>query len=204
MKRKKLAVMFSAILAVLFIFALAGCAPEPEQVDEPEEDPVLENEENHEMEDPDLPTNYFWPWLSHGQLALSSTEVVDGPHLFESDTGFIGEFTRDAEYSGRVVWLVQNTDVFEIEWITLTFDVEYFTFQERQIRLNFSFEIENLEPDSEDKGVQIFETDLVEEQESFRVQISRVVLGKQQEGSFTADPIDYVALDVEMAVVDKP
>ncbi len=204
MKRNNPVVLFSAILVILLLLASAGCVPEPEPVDEPEEDPVVKNEEEYEMEDPDLPANYFWPWLSHGQLVLSSTEVVDGPHLFESDTGFIGEFTRDAEYSGRVVWLVKNTDVFDIEWVTLTFDVEYFALHERQIRLHYFFEIEDLDPEPEDTGVQSFKTDLVEEQEGFRVQIKRVVLGKQQEGSFTADPVDYVALDVEMTVVDKP
>ena len=202
MKQSSPAFLFSAILslAVVFLFAAAGCAPDPDPVDEPEEDPVEEND----LEDPDPPANYFWPLLSHGQIVLSSTEVVDGPHLLESDTGFVGEFTRDTTYKGRIVWLVDKTDVFDLEWIALTFTVDYYALHEWQFERFFIFEIEGLEPEPGDEGVQVFELGLADEQDGFLVEIERLVLGKNQEGRFTSDPIDYAALDIVLKVVDKP
>lgn len=212
MKINSMHMIFAVILAAALLLIDAGCTPDPEPVDDPDEDPVEENEteipepddEEIEVEDPEMAANYFWPLLSHGQLVLSSTEVIDGPHLFESDPGFIGEFTRDTDYSGRLMWLVNQTDVFELEWVTLTFDVEYYVGHECEFELNFMFEIEDLDPEPEDEGKQIFEVGLAEEQEGFRVEIDRVILGKEQEGSFTADPIDYVAFEIELTVVDKP
>ncbi len=212
MKKNNPGVLISLFLAMVLLFIASGCAPDHEPVVDPDEDPVEVNEEEVpepvndeiEVEDPEPAENYFWPWLSHGQLVLSSTEVIDGSHLFESDTGFVGEFTRGTDYSGRIVWLVKQTDVFEIEWVALTFDVDYYALHEREFELNFMFEIEDLDPEPEDKGDQVFKVDLAEEQEGFRVVIDRVILGKEQEGSFTTDPIDYVALEIELRVVDKP
>jgi len=211
-KKNSMFILIAAFLAALFLSAAAGCAPDPGPVEDPDEDPAKENEteipepvnDEVEVEDPEPAANYFWPWISHGQLVLSSTEVIDGPHLFESDPGFVGEFSRDTDYSGRVVWLVDQTDVFEIEWVTLTFDVDYYAMHEWDLELNFIFELEDLDPVPEDEGEQIFEVSLAEEQEGFRVEIDRLILGKEQEGSFTAAPIDYVALEIELTVVDKP
>jgi len=209
-KKSSLVTMVIVILAFMLVASAAGCAPgvEPDPVDEPEveneiEEPDLRDKED-DVEKPEPAANYFWPWISHGEIVLSSTEVIDGPHLFESDTGFVGEFTRDTEYSGRIVWLVEKTDVFEIEWLTLAFDVDYYALHEWQMELHFMFEIEDLELEPDDEGVQSFEAGLVDEQEGFRVEIKRVNLGKEQEGSFTTDPINYVALDVEITVIDKP
>lgn len=215
MKRNTLMILFIFFLALALFYSPAGCTPVPEPDEEPVEEPVDEPEpedpepeepepEEPEPEDPGAAASYFWPWISHGQLVLSSSEIIDGPKLLESEPGFIGEFTEGTVYNGRVTWEVESTDVFEIEWLTLNFEVDYYEQYEWQFDLNFFFEIDGLEPVPMAKGVQYFAVDLAEEQEGFRVEIERVILGKEQEGEFSPEPIDFVALEMEIAVVDKP
>jgi len=212
------------VLTVLLALLSIGCSPDPENdsdpdpVDDPDlVDPELEDqvEEDPELDEPDYPeevevdeplitSNYYWSWIYHGQLLLSTTEIIDGPHLFESDTGFIIEYTKAHGFNGELVWLVNESDVFELEWITLNFDVDYYDNNELEFELYFSIEIEDLRPEPGDQGIQSFEPGIVEEQDGFEVVIDKVILGKEQESSFTTDPIDYVALKIEMNVVDKP
>lgn len=214
---KQLNTFFLVCLILIALLTGIACRPDPdtaadpvpdEPLDEDEpinddleiEDPVEEDEEA----DPLMTDNYFWPLLSHGQLTLSSGEIIDGPSILESDSGFVAEFTEDYDYSGQVIWLVEKTDVFAIEWLTLTFDVEYYSGSENLLDLRFNLDVENLAPEPDEKGLQEFAVDLVEEKEGFRVVIDRVILAKEQESRVTDGPVDYVALDVEIDVVDKP
>lgn len=201
---------FFLITAVLSLSG--GCTPDPVITDDQEDEPLEEIEieepdftdDDQVVEAPKPATNYFWPLLNHAQLVLSSTEIIDGPNLLESDTGFVGEFTRDSEYNGRMIWLVDKTEVFEVEWLLLSFDVEYYAQHELQFILNFGLEIEDLQPEPFQEGLQVYDVVQVEEQKGFRIVINRVVLGKDQESSLTDDPIDFVALDLSITVVDKP
>lgn len=221
-KKLKTLCLVSLALICLILLTGTGCRPDPDTAvdpvpnnhvdeEEPEEDdPLIDDPEpedpldEDEEKDPLLTDNYFWPLLSHGQLTLSSRELIDGPSLLESDSGFVAEFTKDHEYSGRVFWLVDQTDVFAIEWLTLTFDVEYYSGSDEVLDLQFNLDLDNLKPDPGDEGLQEFDVDLVEEKEGFKVAIDKVVLAKEQESRVTSDPVDYVALDVEINVVDKP
>ncbi len=210
MRRYNFIILLSGLLVMVLLIISSGCTPDPEIVEEEEDKPAEEIEETdliqEEPEDDDLEpaTNYFWPLLSHAQLVLSSSEIISSPSLLESDPGFVGEFTRDSEYKGRIIWLVEKTEVFEVEWVLLTFDVEYYAQHDLQLILNYVFEIENLKPKPAQEGLQVFDLGQVEEKEGFRVEIESVILGKDQEGSFTVDPIDFVALDISITVIDKP
>lgn len=209
---------------VISLLIIAGCETDPDTAVDPDPDEEVEDvpepdlpegdldpddtdpaeRVEEEVDEPLMTGDYFWPWISHSQLTLSSGEVIDGPHLFESDAGFVAEFTREYEYSGRIVWLVENTDVFTIEWVTLNFDVEYYEDNEWVFDFQFNLEFDDLEPEPADEGLQEFELDITEEQEGFKVVVDKIILGKEKEGSFTTDPIDFVALEIEMTVVDKP
>lgn len=212
MRRNCSIILLSGLLMTFILIIIGGCTPDPEPIDDPEDDFIEEIEieepdiieDEPEEEEPEPAINYFWPLISHGQLILSSTEIIDSPNLLESDTGFVGEFTRDSEYTGRILWLVDKTEVFEIEWVLLIFDVEYYARHELQFTLNYMFEIEDLQPESDQEGLQVFDLGQIEEQKGFRIKIDRVILGKGQEASFSAEPIDFVALDFNITVVDKP
>lgn len=201
-----------ALPLIVLLFITFGCSPEPVVPDESPDVVVEEPEENDEdtngeeevAEPPHSAATYYWPWLSHGLLELSSGEIVAGPDLFESELGFISEFTGDYSYVGRLYWLVQDTDVFELQWANLSFNVEYFEEFEWQYELSYEFQIEELQPETADDGTQEFILNLVEQQEGFEVTVEKVILGKEQEGSFTTDPINYVALDIKMQVVTNP
>jgi len=208
------------LFVLIFLFANAGCDPEPgviedlleeepEKVEEHEiedpvvDDPIIEDpvDEEPDKERPETPPTYYWPWLSHGHLDLSSGEVIAGPDLFESELGFIAEFTGDYSYEGLLVWVVEESDVFALEWISLSFDVEYFEDSDWVFDINYDFRIEELQPEPGEKGVQEFPVNLVRQVEGFEVAIHKVVLGKEQESSLSAAPINYVALEMEMNVI---
>lgn len=212
------------LVSLVFMALLTGtaCEPDPDTAMDPFQDDQLEEEEpaNDEasIEDPELEdtvdadketdplisSDYYWPLLSHGQLTLSSGEIIDGPSILESDSGFVAEFTKDYEYNGLVIWLVEKSDVFAIEWLNLSFDVGYYSGSENIFDLRFNLDVENLAPEPGEKGLQEFNVDLVEEKEGFRITIDRVILAKEQESRVTTEPVDYVALDIEINVVDKP
>jgi hypothetical protein len=193
------------LFMALILFFPFGCSPvdqaPPEPVNE-EPDPVDEPEiEEAEPELPVTVTTYYWPWISHGQLELSSGEIIIGPDLFESDLGFIGEFTAETLYDGRLIWRVESTDLFTVEWLLLIFDVEFFDQSEVEETYTFNFLIEDLQPEPGEEGLQEFEVDLSERQQDFVVTIKRVVLGKEVESAYASDPVNYIALDLEMSVV---
>ncbi len=198
------------LILLVLLFPIYGCDVEPVVVEDPvDEEPFdLEEIENDDPIDqvpseerPESPATYYWPWLSHGHLDLSSGEVIAGPDLFESELGFIVEFTENYSYDGLLVWLVEDTDVFALEWVTLTFDVEYFEDSDWAHAINYEFRIEDFKPEPGEEGIQEFAVELVEEKQGFEVAIKRIVLGKEQEGSLSSTPINYVALEIEMNVV---
>ena len=195
------------VLSIVTIFLLSsGCSP---RVSPPVETGDLVIEDPIPEETPStIPvtiSTYYWPWISHGMLDLSSGEVINGPDLFESDLGFITEFTADKEpFTGRLIWLVQDTDVFTLEWIRLSFNVDYYDQHEWEFDIHYQFEIDGLLPEAADDGLQEFAVDLVERQDGFEVVIKKVLLGKEQKGNFSNDPINFVALDLEMRVIDNP
>ncbi len=192
-----LALSFIILSLLVLLFVMPGCNSEPViNNDLVEEEPVVEP--------PETPSTYYWPWMSHGHLDLSTGEVIPGPDLFESELGFIAEFTEDHSYEGQLVWLVEESDVFALEWVNLSFNVDYFEDNERVADLAFEFEITNLQPEPNDDGIQEFSVELVEQQQGFEVVVNKILLGKEQEGTYSIGPIDYVALEVEMRVVGNP
>ncbi len=203
--------VFVVITIIFFLFhgalTLAGCTP-----DQGSEDGVhvdeLEEIDQHEseqlpLEDFVIVTDYYWPWANHGQVELSSGEVILAPDIFESDYGFIGEFTESDAYEGRLIWRVQESDVFSLEWISLEFDVDYYNQSEWESSSHFKFLIEGLSPEPADAGLQEFPINMREQQDDFEVVIKTLCLGKEEEGSFSTEPINYVAFDIEMRVIEK-
>lgn len=209
MKAKTITMLLFISLLAAVLYGTAGCLPGQDLNDEPAavkdiDKNELIDDQVAEMEKPLIPEKYYWPELNYGQLVLSSTEIIIGPSPIESDAGFIAEYTADYSYSGQVVWLVNKTDVFNLEWATLTFNVNYYDQHELEQNFTYIFEIEDLAPEDGIEGVQEFTVDLVRQKGDFEVKINKIILGKEQEGSITAGPINYVALEIEMAVVDKP
>lgn len=212
----KVLIKTPAVMIILILLMLTSCgcdSGEAPGLDDPVpdtpslEDPQLPDQESADefpfAEEPVAITTYYWPWISHGQLELSSGEIVVGPDLFESELGFIGEFTPERDFTGRLLWKVENTDVFSVQWISLTFDVDYFEDSEWISTTTFNFLIEDLTPETGDDGLQIFPTGLTDQDQNFVVTINRVLLGKEEEGSFTTEPLNYIALDLEMSVVEN-
>ncbi len=201
-------------LAGILLFALlvtaSGCGDDPEVIDddlndleEITDEELIDEEVTEEEpfdERPEDPEDYYWPWLSHGHLALSSGEIIPGPDLFESDLGFIGEFAEGDRYEGLLVWVVEESDVFELEWVVLSFDVEYFEGSQWAFDFNFEFQIDGIEPVPADEGRQEFLLDVAEKENGFGIVIRRIVLAKGQEGMIAPDPVDYVALEIEMYI----
>lgn len=200
-------------LAVLALLFLSGCGPDPEPVEDPADpeeeevrEPIVEEPEEEEPVDeaPETAPTYFWPWLSHGHLILSTGEVIIGPDLLESESGFIAEFPPGHSYSGRLVWPAVESDLFALEWVSLSFTVDFYDQYELQFDLDFDFDIVDLRPEPGEEGIQQFELELVDEQKGFRVEIDRIILGKEQEGNFIAGPFDFVALDIVISALEMP
>ncbi len=190
---------------MFLLCSIISCSPDqlfPEKPDEAVEEDIVVEETVPET--PLTVSTYYWPWISHGRLDLSSGEIIPGPDLFESDLGFISEFTEDYSFKGQLVWLVEESDVFALEWVTLSFNVEYYDLNERMFDHYYEFTIEDLQPVPGDEGLQEFELNLVDHQEDFEVAITKIVLGKERESSFSAEMICYVALEIEMKVVGNP
>ncbi|MCJ7805993.1 MAG: hypothetical protein MUP57_00390 [Clostridia bacterium] len=197
--------LFLALLEMFLLCFISSCSSGQLFPEEP--DAVIEEDIVVEDTVPETPltvSTYYWPWISHGHLDLSNGEIIPGPDLFESDLGFISEFTKDYSYSGQLVWLVEESDVFALEWVTLSFNVEYYDLNERIFDLYYEFTIEDLQPVPGDEGLQEFELNLVDHQEDFEVAITKIVLGKERESNFNGEPICYVALEIEMRVVGNP
>ncbi len=215
-KPSYVSILFSLVLACMLLL-LAGCdylpLPRNGAADDLDEGVPTNGPDADELdvdepveEAPPIPTgfsSYYWPWLSHGQLTLSSGEVLIGPDLFESDLGFIAEFTADYSYSGRLIWLVEDSDLFALEWVTLTFNVEYYEEHEWAYDEIFEFEINIIQPESIDAGVRNFDLALSDLKGGFEVVLTGIELGKLQEGSFIPEKLDYVALDLELRVVEE-
>ncbi len=208
MKYKPAINMFAVIVFLVLLLLPAACAPE----DEPAEIPATEESvETGDSVEEELPAEesiqvatYYWPWISHGQVELSSGEIIIGPDLFESELGFIGEFTPGDSYEGRLLWRVEETDVFTLEWITLIFDVEYFKQSEWESVNSFEFMIENLQSEPGDDGIRELPVNVSELHDNFEVTIRNIELGKESEGSFSTDPISYIAFDITMRVLENP
>lgn len=201
-------ILFTAF-AMIFIFALNGCGPaqvfpEEPDTDEIQEEPDQPKEAEPVYEEPPAVTTHYWPWISYGHLDLSSGEVILGPDPFESDLGYIAEYTEAYSFDGLLLWLVDTSDVFELEWVTLSFHVDYYDQDERLFELYFEFDIEDLQPEPGDDGLQEFAVNLVDEQKGFEVTVKKVLLGKEQQSSLSDKLISYVGLQVEMRVTGKP
>ena len=208
MKYEPVIKIFAVAVFLVLLLLPAACTSEDEPVEVPAIDEPVETgepiEEELPVEDSIQVATYYWPWISHGQVELSSGEIIIGPDLFESELGFIGEFTTGDSYEGRLVWRVEDTDVFTLEWISLIFDVEYFEQSEWESVNSFEFMIESLQPEPGDDGIRELPVNVSELHDSFEVTIRNIVLGKESEGSFSTDPISYIAFDITMRVLENP
>jgi len=228
-KRKALASFITLLTIAMILIVAAGCDPDtdvigdiveeelndfdPDDVEEadPEEPDLLEPEEPSD-EVTGTPPTYYWPWLSHAILDLSSGEVIAGPDIIMSDPGFMAEFTEDYRYEGRLFWVVEESNVFTLDWVHLSFSVDYFDDSDFARELNFEFRIEDFEPTEEVQGIDPaeeaiwlmeYEADYLQIVGGFAVEINSIILGKGQESSIGVDLVDYVALEIVMYVEDN-
>ncbi len=219
---------------ILFIFTLllitaVGCDPETDVISDIVEDEINDTDpddvEEADPEEPDLPEpeepaeeitgtppTYYWPWLSHAILELSSGELIAGPDIIMSDPGFMAEFTEEYSYEGRLFWLVEESNVFTLDWIHLSFNVDFFDDSDFARELNFEFRMDDFEPTEEVQGIDPaeeaiwlmdYEADYLQIVDGFAVEINSIILGKGQESSIGVDLVDYVALEIVMYVEDK-
>ena len=217
------------IFLAMLMIAAAGCDPETDVIGDIVEEELNDLDPNDveatDPEEPDLlepeepaddvtgtPPTYYWPWLSHAILDLSSGEVIAGPDIIMSDPGFMAEFTEDYRYEGRLFWVVEDSNVFTLEWVHLSFSVDFFEDSDFARELNFEFRVEDIEPieDAEDAepaeeaaGLQEYEVDYLKIVEGFAVEVTSVILGRGQESSISDEPIDFVALEIVMYVEDN-
>jgi len=224
-KRQVLVSFLIIFLLTMLLITAAGCDPEtdvigdivdeelndldPDDVEEadPEEPDLLEPEEPTD-EITGTPPTYYWPWLSHAILDLSSGEVIPGPDIIMSDPGFMAEFTEDYSYEGQLFWVVEDSNVFALGWVHLSFSVDFFDDSDVARELNFEFRIEDIEPteDAEDAepveeaGLQEHQVDYLKIVDGFAVEINSVTFGRGQESSISAEAVDFVALEIIMYV----
>ncbi len=167
----------------------------------------LEDEEQpSEVSPPDEPSTvktFYWPWISHGQLVLSSGEVLIGPDLFMSAPGFIAEISEDYFFEGRLVWLVEESDPLAVEWVSLHFFVEFYEGLDRAEDIEFEFMIDQFDLKPDGPEVQEFKVELNEQQYGFETRINSIAFGRDQQSEHTEAMLNFVALDVEMRVVEN-
>ncbi len=224
-KRQVLVSFLIILFLAMLLITAAGCDPETDVigdiVDEELNDLDPNDVEKADPEEPDLlepeeptdeitgtPPTYYWPWLSHAILDLSSGEVIPGPDIIMSDPGFMAEFTEDYSYDGQLFWVVEDSNVFTLEWVHLSFSVDFFDDSDFARELNFEFRIEDIEPteDAEDPEpaldakLQEHQVDYLKIVDGFAVEIDRVILGRGQESSVSAETVDFVALEINMYV----
>lgn len=199
---KRTAIIFMAIVPILFF---SGC--EDSSNGEPVElDPGVNGNgmpDEITSEDPLAATTYYLPWISNAEIVLSGGEVIIGLDVFESDPGYAFQFSPDYSYQGRLVWLVDHTAVFDLEWVTLAFDVDYYVENEWQTNLLFDIALENLEPHPGEDNIWRKRLDLAETKQDFAFSVKEIIVAKDQESRFATEPIDYVALEVEITVLPE-
>ena len=217
--KRALVTLLALLLITVVQLSLTGCSEEQEELipgpDPDQEDLTLPDLEDDELIQPDdgedrdvepdrvqLAPDYFWLWLQHGILSLSSGEEIFGPDLFESDLGFIKEFTPGDSFRGELFWIADYSDVFALQSLTLLFDVDYFENYEYQHTVTFEFDIDRLTPEPGDDGLQVLPLQLTDEEPGLRVNLWSLTLGKEQESSFTTDPISYIAVEIEVIALD--
>jgi hypothetical protein len=192
--------LLGLVLVMVMLFALAGCGAEEEAAaidPDPEE---TETEDVGEDEgDEDEP--YFYPWISHSTLMLSTGEALYMVDLFESDMGYIGDFTKGHSFNGTLVWIVEESNVFDVEWLELLFDVDdhHYDGFDDQFLIEFMIPIENFFDNNPAAGpdVESYELDIVENIQGFEIKISRITFAQNQE-DFQGDAINYVSMEVAM------
>ncbi len=132
-------------------------------------------------------------------MTLSTGESLNGPDKTESDSDYDAEVTSNNPYNGKVVWIIEDSDPFEIDWLELSFSVHDLSYDESQVEFDVFFDIliEDINPEAADEGVQDFAVAKTVTEQGFTVTINELILGKQQEGQ-TGKILNYVALDLEM------
>ena len=150
------------------------------------------------------PADYYWPWIDHARIELSSGEVIEGPDIFESDYGFIKEYAINDSYVGQLVFRVEESDVFSLKWINLQLDVDYFQAGQWVLSRSLTFSADDFIAEAADDGLQEYSLNLGEQAEGFAVNIKKLQLGKETGGSFSTEPLNYVAFEIEMKAVKSP
>lgn len=147
---------------------------------------------------------YYWPWISHGELLLSNGTSSGGPDLFESSPGFIAEFSPGHRFSGYLYWLFDREDLLEIEWADLAFLVERYESNEWISTAEFNFYMEGLTLSPGEEGTIWFDVDQVNSIDGFTVSIREARIGIDQDSDYSSEPINYIALQVEMTADQAP
>lgn len=185
--------IFGLALVLVMLFALAGCG------NKAADDPILDDQDEETDEETDK--DYFYPWIAFGTMVLSTGEVIEGLDIFESDIGFIDNYTPDFSFKGDLVWLATESDVLEVDQVSLSFEVFNYYVEESADNFNLEFNIlidDFLENNpASGPGVNSYELDIVENMEGFEVKITRITFGKEQEGEL-GEPVDYIALEMEL------
>jgi hypothetical protein len=194
---------FVLVLVLVMIFASAGCGEQEGASGDPEPDgtesgDVGEDEGEGEGEE-DKP--YFYPWISHSTLMLSTGEALYMVDLFESDIGYIGDFTPDYFFEGTLVWIVEESNVFDVEWLELLFDVDdhHYDTIDDEFLIEFMIPIEDFFDNNPASGpdMESYELNIVEHRQGFEIKISQITFAQNQE-DFEGNSINYVAMQVEM------
>jgi len=198
--------LFAVIIMLLISVPLTGCdyikTASEVNVHEDLDFDDIELEEIKD-EEPITLSTYFWPWIHHGTIVLSSGEIILGPDILESDQGFIGEYPFGKSYRGQLIWVVQETDIRSIEWIELNFDVDFYESNEWSYTTNYSFRVEVPILDDDEADNFSFNLNLDEEKNSFRVSLYELIMAEGQEGSFINKPIDYVGFVMEINILEE-
>lgn len=200
---KNIALLFGIILIISA--AISGCSgDDPAASEDNAGNGINGGQEGESIGGQGEHTGYHWPWISHGELVLSNGSSSSGPDLFESSPGFIAEFPPGHRYSGYLYWLFEREDLLNIEWADLAFLVERYEDSEWISTAEFSFYLEGLTLSPGEEGIKRFDVDLVQSIDGFTFSLREVRIGIDQDSDYSSEPINYIALQVDMTAEQAP
>ncbi len=144
----------------------------------------------------------YLPQLETAIVKLSTGEELSSPDMKLSDSGFDKTLNEGHIYNGILIWTVEESDVFELESVRLSFTVNHLDNKGTIIEeMQYVFIVEGIELKQSDSGVQYVIVDQVEVYQRFEVAIDTLYIGKDQPGSGDEN-VDYIGFEMEMSVLD--